>query len=157
MPRINREERIKYGREHYRENTEVIKKREMERYHSHHEEIRARRNESYRRNKGDRAGQQRRMYARKRLLVIQHYGGKCVCCGEQESLFLQLDHVNNDGGTHRKEIGHSSHRLHLWAIRNNYPDTLQVLCANCNQGKERNGGICPHKKNMGLLCQETTP
>jgi hypothetical protein len=24
-------------------------------------------------------------------------------------------------------------------------DTFQVLCFNCNIGRERNGGMCPHK------------
>ena len=25
------------------------------------------------------------------------------------------------------------------------PDTIQILCFNCNCGRARNGGICPHE------------
>lgn len=79
-----------------------------------------------------------------RSLVINAYGGKCVCCGETETAFLQLDHVNDDGAAHRKEIG-AGHRTYLWASKNNFPDTLQILCANCNMAK-RSG--CPHQEHL---------
>ena len=29
-------------------------------------------------------------------------------------------------------------------ISRNFPDFLQILCFNCNCGRNRNGGICPH-------------
>lgn len=90
-----------------------------------------------------------------RLAVIEKvftaYGGKCVCCGETNPLFLTLDHINGDGAKHRKEIGNNgprganSDKTYRWAIKNNYPNTLQILCFNCNCGKQRNGGVlCPH-------------
>lgn len=76
--------------------------------------------------------------------VIRHYGGKCACCGEDRIGFLTVDHVNNDGGKHRKEIGKAG--LYMWLIRHNFPTTyeLQCLCFNCNFGKNHNGGVCPH-------------
>lgn len=76
--------------------------------------------------------------------VYRHYGDCCSCCGESEKLFLQIDHVNNDGNKQRKEIKVTT-QLYRWIIDNNFPDTLQLLCANCNFGKFRNGGICPHQ------------
>jgi hypothetical protein len=76
--------------------------------------------------------------------VVDHYGGFCACCGECEFIFLQIDHVNNDGATHRIETGGSGSATYAWLIRNGYPDGFQVLCANCNLGKQINGGICPH-------------
>ena len=86
-------------------------------------------------------------------LVFDHYGRKCACCGEDEILFLTLDHIYNDGAEHRRAIGpywskkgHAGTAFYRWVVRNNYPDFLQALCSNCNTGKHRNGGECPHKK-----------
>lgn len=79
--------------------------------------------------------------------VIEAYGGKCSCCGEDNLGFLTLDHVNNDGAEHRKAlgVGRCSTRVYQWAKSNGYPDTLRVQCANCNCGRQWNGGTCPHK------------
>jgi hypothetical protein len=68
----------------------------------------------------------------RRLKVIAHYGGKCVCCGESNWAFLEFDHINNDGAKHRKAIGQLKPE---WIIANGYPDYLQLLCANCNKAK----------------------
>lgn len=78
--------------------------------------------------------------------AFQAYGGyRCSCCGEEEPMFLCLDHVNNDGNQHRREIG-GAERLYQWLRVNDYPrGLLQVLCFNCNQGKRLNGGTCPHQ------------
>src|SRR5439155_12426082 len=43
-------------------------------------------------------------YHELRHAAILAYGGRCACCSEVEYDFLQLDHVNNDGGQHREEI-----------------------------------------------------
>lgn len=81
-----------------------------------------------------------------RKKIFDHYGGICFCCGEDEFLFLQLDHVNNDGAQHRKEIGSKGgNSYYLWIKKNNYPEGYQASCANCNTGKQMNGGICPHQ------------
>ena len=77
--------------------------------------------------------------------VFEGYGGYvCACCGETGRLFLSIDHVNNDGAQHRKTVGNSD-QFYLWLLRNNFPDGFQVLCMNCNWGKNRNGGVCPHR------------
>lgn len=34
--------------------------------------------------------------------------------------------------------------MYRWAILNGFPDELQLLCFNCNCGRQRNGGVCPH-------------
>lgn len=90
----------------------------------------------------------RKIYQNNKALVYKQYGNKCRCCGEDEQKFLQLDHVNNDGASHRREIGLRSGSLfHKWVIENNFPDNLQLLCANCNQGKLLNNGVCPHQES----------
>ncbi len=91
-----------------------------------------------------------------RILVLQKYGGKCACCGESEVRFLALDHVANDGAEHRREMGviYGGTLIVSWALRNGCPDTLQVLCHNCNIGRARNGGVCPHKSEHVYVPQE---
>lgn len=77
---------------------------------------------------------------RRRKSVIAAYGGKCTCCGESEWQFLSLDHINNDGAAHRREV----RDVYKWAEDNNYPNTLRVLCFNCNMARAFYG-VCPHE------------
>ena len=73
------------------------------------------------------------------------YGNKCACCGESEVLFLTLDHVNRNGAEEKRALGHTSNlQTYRHAIQNGFPDDYQLLCWNCNCGRERNNGICPH-------------
>lgn len=90
------------------------------------------------------AANARSNYRKIRIEVLSAYGGKCTCCGEAETRFLTVDHVNNDGASRRrnsKEIGTS---FYLRLRREGYPLTYQVLCYNCNCGRALNGGVCPH-------------
>ena len=76
--------------------------------------------------------------------VFSAYGGYiCACCRETEKAFLTIDHINNDGCKHRKEIGQSN--VYRWLKQNNFPDGFQVLCMNCQWGRKNCGGICPHQ------------
>ena len=85
--------------------------------------------------------------------AIMAYGGyRCACCGETEPLFLSLDHVNNDGAEHRRNLGYdegngkgASSGILSWLKNNGYPAGFQILCMNCNHAKGRNGGVCPHQ------------
>lgn len=76
--------------------------------------------------------------------VYAKYGGYvCACCGETEEVFLTIDHVNNDGCIHRKQVGMTD-KLYRWLKKNNYPLGFQILCRNCQEGKFRYG-TCPHQ------------
>lgn len=89
----------------------------------------------------------RRNQDRVRREVFAAYGGyKCACCGETEPLFLSIDHVNNDGAKMRREklYSGSGTGFYLWLFKNGFPKGFQVLCMNCQIGKHRNGGVCPH-------------
>lgn len=88
--------------------------------------------------------------ARLKRQIIEHYAGNppsCQCCGESIYEFLTIDHINGQGRQKRKELGiNSSIGYYSWIIHNNYPDDLQVLCWNCNCGRNtRPDKICPHK------------
>ena len=90
----------------------------------------------------------RRRNAELRAELLVAYGGACACCGEGEALFLDLDHVNNDGAAHRREVGNNT-QVMLQLKAQGWPKgRVQLLCCNCNQGKARNGGVCPHVKNQ---------
>lgn len=93
----------------------------------------------------------RKHYQDLRDQAFMAYGGyRCSCCGETERLFLSIDHINNDGAEHRRSIKKGNGKragltMYAWLVRNGLPPGFQVLCMNCNMGKHRNGGVCPHK------------
>jgi hypothetical protein len=90
------------------------------------------------------ANDRQKKYQRKnKKKVFDHYGRVCVCCGEDEPLFLTIDHINNDGYAHRKEVGGGS-GFYRWLVLNGFPAGFQTLCWNCNCGRRLNGGVCPH-------------
>ena len=84
-----------------------------------------------------------------RMEMLKAYGGKCCCCGETEQAFLELDHIYNDGAAERRK---HKNGFQEWLVlqKKGWPkDRHQLLCANCNKGKLRNHGVCPHKtKNL---------
>ena len=73
--------------------------------------------------------------------VFAHYGQVCACCGETERAFLTIDHVNNNGREHRKQVVGV---FLQWIIRQGFPTDLQILCFNCNCATGR-VGQCPHE------------
>ena len=95
--------------------------------------------------KGDRrkrSDYERSRHHRKRQEVFDHYGNKCECCGETEPMFLTVDHINGGGKKHGKKVGN----MYVWLASTGYPEGFRLLCMNCNFGRERNGGVCPHKE-----------
>ena len=83
---------------------------------------------------------------RLKCIVYNNYGRRCNCCGELEEFFLTIDHINNDGNVRRYPEG-TGCTFYRWIIRNKFPNDLQTLCWNCQQGKRFNGGICPHERS----------
>lgn len=79
--------------------------------------------------------------------VFNHYGGyKCRCCGEEELVFLTIDHIHGGGTKHRREMGGGGKHNYRWIYKNDFPEGFQVLCYNCNSGRARNNNICPHEE-----------
>lgn len=85
-----------------------------------------------------------------KMRIYNHYSNydiRCNCCGERHIEFLSLDHINNDGAEHRKDIGVSS--LYSWIIKNQFPSNYQILCMNCNCAKGRDKEhLCVHQKEI---------
>lgn len=90
-----------------------------------------------------------------KLRAFNVLGRECACCGESRIAFLQIDHINNDGSAHRRRLGMKVEggmraggyqRRFYFEIIGGKKDGLQLMCANCNWGKARNGGICPHEE-----------
>lgn len=147
MPYLDQERRKQRSRERYAEQRDAIIATNLAHYVANRDRIladrAARRTDETRRIWAER---QRARYRALRLEVVAAYGGKCACCGEEEITFLELDHVDSDGKAHRREIGRGSHRTYKWAKDHGFPPSFQLLCANCNQGRQRNGGVCPHAR-----------
>jgi hypothetical protein len=93
-----------------------------------------------------------------RMAVLNHYSDgdiKCICCGEQTIEFLTIDHINGGGEQHKIQIAGvgkfcGSSEVYRWLIKNNFPKGYQVLCYNCNCGRQVNGGVCPHPRDQKL-------
>ncbi len=82
--------------------------------------------------------------------IISYYTDgimKCMCpgCNEDHLDFLTIDHINNDGAEHRKEIGDGGSNLYYWIYKNNFPEGFQVLCMNCNFSKGKHGHCSKHQ------------
>ena len=100
------------------------------------------------------AAKTKRSHANCRDQVFAAYGGyKCVCCGETEPMFLSIDHIDNNGAVERKsgKYSGSGTGFYQWLRKNNFPPGYQVLCMNCNTGKHKNGGVCPHQLHISSL------
>lgn len=96
-----------------------------------------------------RANAVKRTIRRLKLEVLNAYGGpQCAClkCPERSSnlAFLSIDHIGGGGTKHRKSIGGGSSDMYYWLKKNNFPSGYRVLCHTCNQGRQINGGECPH-------------
>lgn len=135
-----------YG-DHYTETREKQNKNAKLKYNSDLE--------SHRSQGAEWARHYREIYREK---VFNFYGNKCACCGETERVFLTIDHKNNDGYTARKEKLHprDSAGFYRWLVKHDFPAEFQILCMNCNFGKSRNNGICPHEKGSTTISKEST-
>lgn len=67
--------------------------------------------------------------------VFDHYGNKCTHCGIEGFDLLTIDHINEDGASHRKSIKKSGSTFYRWLVNNKFPEGFQVLCWNCNMLK----------------------
>jgi hypothetical protein len=83
-----------------------------------------------------------------RLAALRHYSGgepRCSCCGERTVEFLGLDHINDDGAAHRRELGFGGGgQFYSWLRKTGYTyDGVVVACHSCNMARAMYGN-CPH-------------
>lgn len=127
-------EQLTRGQKYYRANRERLLESKRLWAKNQGETLLARRRELYASHRWKAMQESRDL---DKLAVINVYTngeGTCRHCGQGDIDVLCLDHINDDGAAHRKEIGREAFR---WAIRNDYPPIFQVLCYNCNIKKER--------------------
>lgn len=134
---ISKEAKKEYMQKYYEANKEKLKQN-MRAYYSKY----------YPENKEKISKYNIELEEKKRMTVFNHYckgDVKCQCCGERETDFLTVDHINQDGYLHRRKGVHICRLL----IHLNFPEGYQILCYNCNCARSFRGkGICPHKRNL---------
>lgn len=82
----------------------------------------------------------KRQRLRDRKAIIDAYGKMCECCGEDEPMFLTIDHIDGREPDHPDRTN-----LYRYLIREGFPKgNYRLLCYNCNCGRQINGGTCPH-------------
>ena len=75
--------------------------------------------------------------------AIKQMGGKCLCCGESNPIFLCLDHIKGNGRRDYQKAG-GPHGVWKRAIAEGLPpDKYRLLCWNCNAALGMYG-YCPH-------------
>ena len=69
--------------------------------------------------------------------VLTNGQGTCQWCGQGDIDVLTIDHINDDGASHRRlHTGKGGSKFYSWIINEDYPSGFQVLCCNCNMKKE---------------------
>lgn len=116
------------------------------RFHEAHPGKKAAWNKAWIENNRDRYNASKFIYREKlkREAILRYGNGeiKCARCGFENIDALCLDHINDNGAEHRKELSISSRgnsggiNTYEGLKRAGWPDGLQVLCFNCNQIKE---------------------
>lgn len=89
--------------------------------------------------------QKSRKEERERLrgLVVQKLSGKCACCGETETLFLEIDHIGGGGSGHRKSVSSVEELYGSMLSDCDFAEKYRLLCGNCHNAITR-VGKCPH-------------
>lgn len=124
----------------YNQNIDRVRKQQAERL----KQVRGHRGQETKRKNAE---YQKRYRDKLKAIVYAAYGNRCACCGEAEVRFLSIDHVDNDGFINRKAgFDNCTTSLMGRIKREGFPPSFQLLCMNCNHGKSRNNGVCPHKE-----------
>jgi len=81
--------------------------------------------------------------------VVDGYGGKCEMCGCEEHWVFMLHHREGGGAKHVRSLP-GSQKLYRWAIKNNFPRLLMLVCANCHMliHRAQCGYFCDHNINL---------
>lgn len=142
---LKHQERVNEHKRRYREeNAEKLKIRNAERWANNENNVREKAALWRANNIEKKRVQDAAWYAGVREKVFAHYGDVCACCGITEPNFLTIDHINGGGNKHRRQLKKNS--IYTWLIKNNFPAGFQLLCFNCNLGRAKYKGVCPHER-----------
>ena len=137
--RIDKNETNAYSKRYYQDHREEIIENCKEYDRENRAAIREDRREYHR-------VYQSQWHARLKQIVLNHYGTTCRACGEANFKKLCVDHIEENGKSHREELGLKregfNSQFYSWLIKNNFPDGYQTLCQPCNLRKSylhRNG------------------
>lgn len=90
-------------------------------------------------HKEERRAPRRQNNQARKLRILGHYSQgdipRCVQCGERDVDVLTIDHINNDGRQHRRNLGRWGTNFYRWLEKNDCPSGYQTLCFNCNMKK----------------------
>jgi hypothetical protein len=94
----------------------------------------------------------KRTMARLKLQVFEGLGSKCNCCSEAHPYFLTVDHVQNNGAQHKRDLGSDNvYAIYRQVVVDKFdPLKWQLLCMNCNFAKGHYEE-CPHK--LGITAE----
>lgn len=135
----HKEKRLLAARKYHHKNRDILNKKRKERHL---------RNPTLKRGAPYSKEGYRKNTDKLKSVLMEHYGSKCFCCGENKPLLLTIDHVNSDGkiihrnSTNNNRIGGAT--LYRKLIKENFPKGIQIACYNCNIGRHHNNGVCPH-------------
>ena len=134
----NREVALEHKRQYRMANPDVEREQDRQYYQANRETLRLKASR-YRIDNQD-AVRERLLERKIRLAkqVFGHYGMACACCSTTEK--LTIDHINGNGGEHRREVfGHQAGgtKFYAWLVANDFPVGYQTLCRPCNQSKGR--------------------
>lgn len=85
-------------------------------------------------------------YAAARLLAVEIYGGRCSECGATDR--LEFDHIENDGGDHRRAESQPRMIRRIAKLGRAIDDhRIHLLCQDCHRGPGRMGcGRSAHRR-----------
>jgi hypothetical protein len=140
-------ERIKTQQKAYRQANAERTKARMKAYQQANAEKFKAYKKAYRQANAERIKARQKAYQQKlKETVLSHYSGgipKCACCGEQNTAFLSIDHIEGGGNKQRRGLQLRGNGFYRWLRNNGYPSGYRVLCMNCNSALGLRGH-CPH-------------
>jgi len=129
--RSHREERLAFNKKYYSEHKEQYSIKRKKTYkESNGEELR--KSKEYQKQNRERINKRSvELRRKKRIDLINLYGGKCIRCGFNDWRALQIDHINGGGKKEKATFkGYKDYYKMLKQERNS--GKYQLLCANCN-------------------------
>ncbi len=141
----NNKEAFKARMKDYRE----ANKEDIKAYYQNNKEAFKARNKAWSDANSEKVAASKKIYQKKESdetwgEIYKHLGTKCSCptCTWPSTLALEVDHIIPRKKGPHKDFRRGGVYLRKYIIKNNCWEDFQLLCANCNKLKHRNGGIC---------------